>query len=215
MKSFSAEALSALASGDVMVSGAVRLNREPNVVRLWGGYGAQVINGEVYLGVGDSGLVSVSAGALGANEQGAELTLSGVDPDVAGTLNLKILRGQPAVLYRLIFNGTGARLLHTEVYLRGRIDRTPIKETPGGASTITIGVEGAARGLGRRSERMRTDADQRQISPTDGGMRRVAFAADKAINWGGKPPERAGGAFGGKSSPSLALEVLAAGRINL
>jgi len=215
MKSFSAEALAAIASGEVVTSGAVRLNTAPNEVRFWGGYGTQVIDGRAYLGVGDRGLVTVSSGSLGGNEQGAEISLSGVDPDVAGGLDLRSLRGKPAVLHRLIFNGTGARLLHSDPVLRGRIDRAPRDETPGGTSTIRIGVEGGARGLGRRSERMRTDADQRQALSTDGGMRRVAFAAEKSINWGGKPPQRSGSAFGGQSAASLAVEVLTSGRIRL
>lgn len=199
MKTFSAEALAAIASGDVMTHGAVQLGREPNQVRLWGGQGVLAFNGVAFVGTDKRGLVSASGGSLGGSEQGAELTLSNVDPDIVGRLNLKALRGQPAVLWRLIFNGTGARLLHAEIFLRGRIDRAPKEETPGGAAIIRVGIEGPARGLGRRSERMRTDADQRMIDPTANGFAAVAYAGEKAINWGGKPPQRSGTAFGGVS----------------
>lgn len=199
MKSFSAPALAALASGDNIVSGAVRIGVEPNALRFWGGNGTLVIGSEAFIGVGDRGLVSVSAGTLGGQEAGAEVRLSGVDPDVVSGLDLRSLRGRPVVLWRLIFNGAGSQLLHAAVFLRGRLDRAPIEETPGGTSTIIIGVEGAARGLGRRSERMRTDGDQRLISPTDGGLRRISYAGEKSIHWGGKPPQRSGAAFGGSS----------------
>lgn len=201
MKTFSAEALAAIASGDVMTSGAVQLGREPNQIRLWGGYGvlAWTGSGGAYLGIGKRGLVNASGGSLGGSEQGAELTLSNVDPDALAQVNLKSLRGQPAVLWRLIFNGTGARLLHAEIFQRGRVDRAPKEETPGGEAIIRVGVEGPARGLGRRSERMRTDADQRMIDPTANGFAAVAYAGEKAINWGGKPPQRSGAAFGGVS----------------
>lgn len=216
MKLLSAEALAALASGDNIVAGAVRIGVEPNVLRFWGGHGVFVIDGEAYLGVGDRGLVNASAGALGGAEAGAEVTLSGVDPDVAAGLNLKSLRGAPVVLHRLIFNGTGARLLHAAVYLRGRIDRAPVTETPGGTSTITLGIEGAARGLGRRSERMRTDADQRQILATDGGFRRIAYAAEKSIYFGGQPPARAGQAFGGVgAAAAVFVNMVTRGAIKL
>jgi len=197
MKSFSTEALAAIGSGDVMTSGAVQLGAVPNQVRLWGGHGVLAFGGFAYAGVGKRGLVNASGGSLGGSEQGAELTLSNVDPDIAGQLNLKALRGEPAILWRLIFNGTGARLLHAEIFLRGRIDRAPKEETPGGQSIIRVGIEGPARGLGRRSERMRTDADQRMIDPTANGFAAIAYAGEKAINWGGKPPERSGSAFGG------------------
>lgn len=202
MKSFSAEALAALASGDNIVSGAVQIGAEPNALRFWGGFGTQVIGGAAYIGVGDRGLVSATTGALGGQESGAELRLSGVDPDVVAGLDVRSLRRRPVVLWRLIFNGAGSRLLHAAVFLRGRVDRASVEETPGGTSAIVIGVEGAARGLGRRSERMRTDADQRLISATDGGLRRIAYAGEKQIYWGGKPPQRAGAAMGGSFGSS-------------
>lgn len=203
MKTFSTEALAAIGSGDVLTSGAVQLGRAPNQVRLWGGYGVLAFDGNAFQGIGKRGLVNASGGSLGGSEQGAELTLSNVDPAVLGGLNLKLLRGQPALLWRLIFNGTGARLLHAEIFLRGRIDRAPVEETPGGDAIVRIAVEGPARGLGRRSERMRTDADQRMIDPTANGFSAVAYAGEKAINWGGKPPQRSGSAFGGYSPGQL------------
>lgn len=216
MKTFSAEALAAIASGDMMTSGAVQLGREPNQLRLWGGYGVLAFGGVAFQGTGKRGLVSASGGSLGGAEQGAELTLSNVDPDVVGQLKLKLLRGQPAILWRLIFNGTGARLLHAEVFLRGRIDRAPKEETPGGQAVIRVGIEGPARGLGRRSERMRSDADQRMLDPTANGFGAIAYAGDKAINWGGKPPQRAGGAFGGATAgQSAAINFLTRGAIDL
>lgn len=215
MKTFSAEALAALASGDNIVHGAVQIGVAPNAIRIWGGYGVQVIDGEAYLGVGHHGLVSVSSGSLGGQETGAELRLSGVDPDIVSGLDLRSLRRRPVVLRRLIFNGAGSRLLHAAVFTRGRVDRVGTEETPGGAAAIVINVEGAARGLGRRSERMRTDADQRLISDADGGLRRIGYAAEKQISWGGKPPQRSGAALGGVYAglggwllPKLAAEHL-------
>ena len=198
MKIFSAEAQAALASGEVIVTGAVRFGT-PTPALFWGGHGPQVVDGEAYIGLGDSGLVQVSSGTLGGQDQGALLTLSGVDPDIAARLSLILLRNVPVVIRRLIFNGAGSQLLHSAVYLRGRVDSAPREEVVGGAATINVSVIGASRGLGRRSERMRTDADQRLIKSTDGFFRRVAYAGEKSIYWGGKPPARSGAAFGGYS----------------
>ena len=196
MKTVSLEAQAALASGQVVTSGAVWFGgAEP--AGFWGGFGEIVIDGEVYVGVGDRGLIEVSAGTLGGTAQGATLSLSGVDPDVAARLDLKALRGVPVVIHRLIFNGAGSRLLDATVFLRGRVDSAPENDTPGGTAVIEIGIEGAARGLGRRGERMRTDADQRLIAPNDGSFRRVSYAGEKTITWGGRPSERAGVAVGG------------------
>lgn len=198
MKTFSAEALAALASGDLITSGAVWFSlAEP--VGFWGGHGALTIGDRTFQGIGDAGLVTVSGGSLGGKAEGGELSLSGVDPNIAGAVDWRGLRGKAATIYRLIFNGSGARLLDASVYLRGRFDSAVINETPGGTSAIRVGIEGPARGLGRRSERQHSDADQRLISATDGGLRRISYAGQKDIYWMGKPPVQAGVALGGYS----------------
>lgn len=198
MKSYPNEALAALRSGQNVVSAAVRIGSGDDALRLWGGYGMLVLDDGVYWGVGDRGLVAVSSGALGGAEQGAELTLSGVDPAVAGQIDLASMRGRAVVIRRLIFDGAGANLLQASVFLRGRVDEAPTVETPGGEARITVKVEGAARGLGRRSERMRTDADQRLISPTDSFFSRVSYVGEKTVYFGGKQPERAAALLGGR-----------------
>lgn len=196
MKTFSAEALAALETGENIVAGAVRFGLvEP--VRYWGGGGSLSLGGETYVGIGDQGTVEVSGGTLGGRAEGAMLTLSGVDPQVAAEVDFRSLRGVSVILWWLVFDGGGRVLLQSKVWLRGRVDSVTLNETPGGTSTLKVGVEGPARGLGRRSERMRSDADQRLIDEADAGFRRVAYAGQKSIYWGGKPPERAGSAFGG------------------
>lgn len=196
MKSYSNEALAALRSGQAVVAGAVAIGTGDEALRLWGGYGTIVLDDGVYLGVGDAGLVSASAGSLGGAEQGADLVLSGVDPDVLSGVDLNWLRRKSVVIRQLIFDGSGSILLAAPVFLRGRVDEVPTVDTPGDTSTITVKVEGAARGLGRRSERMRTDADQRLISATDSFFSRVSYAGEKTIYAGGKPPERASAFLG-------------------
>lgn len=196
MKTFNPEALAALASGDVITSGAVWFGLD-TPLGYWGGHGQLTIGDRAFLGVGNAGLVTVSGGSLGGKAEGAELVLSGIEANVAGSVDWRALRGKSATIYRLIFNGSGARLLDASVYLRGRFDKASLEETPGGLSNIKVGIEGPARGLGRRSERSHSDADQRLISPTDGGLRRISYAGQKDIYWMGKPPVRAGVGFGG------------------
>lgn len=202
MRAYSEDALAALRAGDALVTGAVWFAIPGDPVGFWGGFGNLSIDTYDFVGLGDRGIVKTSSGTLGGAEEVVLLELSGVDPDVAAELDLMSLRGVPVIIWRLLFNGAGSQLLQASVHRRGRVDSAPIEETPTGTSIIKIGVEGAARGLGRRSERMRSDADQRLISATDSGFRRVGFAGEKTIYWGGKPPERAGSAMGGTSAGS-------------
>lgn len=196
MKLFPPEATAALLKGNAITCGAVAILCDPPV-RVWGGYGQIEIDGEIYDGIGDAGLVSASAGALGGGEQNVTLELSGVEPAVLATFDAAMVRRAPCILHRLIFDGSGTQLLHAEVFTRGTLDQLPVEDTPGGTATIKAMVETAARGLGRRGGRMRTDADQRLIKADDGGFRNIAYAGQKNLYWGGKRPTRAGAAFDG------------------
>lgn len=204
MKNYSAPALAEITAGTAVVSAAAWFGGS-DPIGLWSGDGPLAFTDDrgvsrAFQGIGDRAFASISGGSLGGAEQGQTLGVSGIDPALVGNLDLESLRRVPVILWRLVFNGAGTRLLDARVHLRGRIDQAPLEETPGGTSTLKIAIEGAARGQGRRSERMRSDADQRLISATDSALRRVSFAGEKTIYAGGKPPERAGSAFKGVSA---------------
>lgn len=190
MKIYSNAALTALEEGTAIVSGAVFIDLAP-AFRVWGGYGDLTVDGQVFKGIGDKGLVETVSGSLGTAEEATEMRLSGVDPDVLALIDYPSVRGAAVVLWELVFDGSGANLLAANVHTRGAIDRMPREDTPGGESVLRVIVQGAIRGLGRGGVRMRTDADQRLFLGTDGGFSRVAFAAQKQLMLGGKPPQTA------------------------
>lgn len=185
MKLISAPALAAMTAGAAIVSGAVAIFCSP-VVRVFGGYGALEIEGEQYAGLGDRAMAQVTGGAVGGSEQNITLTLSGIDPEAMALFEADELKGASAVVYRMIFDGSGTEMLDVRPYKRGRIDDVPIDEVIGGPSTITAEVESAARGLGRNGGRMRSDADQRLIDPLDGFFKHTSYAGEKSIYFGGK-----------------------------
>jgi hypothetical protein len=199
MRSFTDEAMDAIVAGTAIAVGAVEILCD-SPVRVWGGPWATIIDGEDYLGVGDRGLVQVGSAALGSAAQNLTLELSGVDPAALDVLDADEVRGAPVVLRRMIFNGSGTRCLDVHVFRRGRLDQLITEEMVGGSAIIRAMVEGAARGLGRRGGRMRTDADQRLVEATDGGMRHVSYAGQKMLYWGGKVPAAARTALGGVSA---------------
>ena len=191
MKIFSEAALDALEAGDVIVGGSVAIDCDPPV-RVFSGHGMMEIAGEEYEGIGDRALAQVSDGALGGSAQTVTLSLSGVDPDVLAILAAEDVRAAPVVLRRLVCDGTGKTVLDAHVYRRGRLDQLPTEDVIGAEATIKAMVEGAARGLGRRGGRLRTDADQRLVKPNDGSLKHVSYAAEKTLYWGGQRPARAG-----------------------
>ena len=157
------------------------------------------ISSTEFIGLGDAALAQASAGALGDAAQNVELSLSGVQPDVAARVKLGLLRRAATVVHRLIFDGSGTVLLDQHVFSRGRIDTADTDETAGATATITAQVESAAKSLGRAGGRMRTDADQRLINANDAGFAIVSYAGDKVLYWGGKIPTTAAAVANGSS----------------
>lgn len=168
------------------------------IARIWGGYGPIELDGEVYQGIGDRGLVQQTAGAIGGVAQGLTLTLSGIEPELLSLLDdVDEIKGGAAVMRRLIFASDGKMLLDYDVWDRGRIDTIETEQTVGGGAAIKVAVESAARGLGRSGARQRADSDQRLIDANDGYFKFVAYAGEKMLYWGGKKPSRTGDATGG------------------
>jgi hypothetical protein len=196
MKILSEDAIAALERGDAVVGGAVEILCDPPV-RLFSGYGTIEIAGEGFAGIGAHGLIETSGGALGDAAQGMTMTLSALEADVLSLLDADAIKGAPVVRWRLVWSSDAKTLLDAFVSDRGREDTVTAEEEIGGEAAIKVAVETAARGLGRRGSRMRSDADQRLVKANDGSRRNVSYAGEKKIYLGGKIPVRAATALGG------------------
>jgi hypothetical protein len=181
-------------------------------IRLWGGYGDLDLPSDAgtstYHGIGDRSLGQQISAAIGGTAQNLTLTLSGIEPAALALLDPSEVKGASAVVRILFFDSAGKTLLGAYVYTRGRVDELKTSEVVGGAASIQLSVEGAARGLGRRGGRARSDADQRLVSSTDGFYRVVSAAPKKTLYWGGKTPSIGGsltGGAGGYTSGSTSL----------
>jgi hypothetical protein len=196
MKSYSDAELDEFEAGTAIVVGAVEILCDPPV-RVWSGYAPIDIAGETCLPIGDAGLMQVSSTALGSTDQNVTLTLSGIEPEVLELYDASEVRDAPVTAWEVVFKGDGKTFLGAHVLSRGRLDDLPCDETIGGVAQINAMVETAARGLGRRGGRMRTDADQRLIDPDDGFFKHASYAGEKTLYWGGQKPATAAQALGG------------------
>lgn len=200
MKDFGDGGRAALRDGTAISVGAVEIDSAPDAVRVWGGFNDLTIDGEIYTGVGDRGLVSAVGSALGDSEQNVDLMLSGIDPTIFSLFDMGLLRNVPTIVRRLLFGADSKTLLAAPIFTRGRLDQATKQETAStsqgaGTATIQASVESAARGLGRGGGRMRALADQFLIDPTDDGMKSISYAGQVTLYWGGKPPQIAAQAF--------------------
>jgi hypothetical protein len=166
-------------------------------IRLWGGYGDADLPSDAgtstYRGIGDRSLGQQISAAIGGSAQNLTLTLSGIEPAALALLDPSEVKGASAVVRILFFDSAGKTLLGAYVYTRGRVDELKTSEVVGGAASIQLAIEGAARGLGRKGARLRSDADQRLVSSTDGFYRVVSAAPKKTLYWGGKKPSTMAG----------------------
>lgn len=199
MKIYAPAALAALERGEAVTTYAAAILCDPPV-RVWRGYGPQLILGDMFDGIGEAGIVESVGGSMGGGEQNITLTLSGVEPATLAAFDAASLRRAPCLVYELIFDGSATQLLDVQIIQRGTLDQIPVEDTPGGTATIKAVIETAARGLGRRGGRMRTDTDQRLVKATDGGFKAIAYAGQKNLYWGGKRPAVAGSALGTQSA---------------
>ncbi len=194
MKEIATAAQAAIEANTAQVGAALEIVLD-EPVRVWTGEGILQLLGEDYTGLSNREMGVTASGTLGGTAQNITLTLSGLDPEVLQLLDAPELRGAPVALYTLVFDASGRTLLDHGVHRRGRIDRVPVEETAGGTAMITLEIESAARGLGRRTGRMRSNADQRLIEPDDGSMKAVTYAGELVLYWGGEKPARAGTAL--------------------
>jgi hypothetical protein len=200
MKSIDPAAMTAIEAGEAIVTGAAEILCDPPL-RVWGGYGPITIDGEVYQGLGDRALAQQTAGAIGGVAQGLTLSLSGIEAEALELLEADEIAAAAVVIRRLIFACDGKTLLDAHVFDRGRCDEVNSEEVIGGKAAIKVNVESAARGLGQRGGRMRSDSDQRLIDATDGYFKNTGYAPEKMLYWGGKRPHRIGSVMGADGKP--------------
>ena len=191
-------ALKALDNGTARIGTAFTIDTS-ETLRAWTGHGYWEHEGELFEPLGDSEIGITSGASIGGVAQNLSLSLSGIEPEIFALLDAQDARQAPVVVWTQLWDSSGENLLDAFVHRRGRIDRLPITETSGGTSTVTAEIESPARGLGRKTGRLRSDADQRLIDENDGSMRGVSFAAEKTLYWGGRRPSRAGNAVGGNA----------------
>jgi hypothetical protein len=172
-------------------------------IRLWGGYGDLDLPSDAgtstFKGIGDRSLGQQISAAIGGSAQNLTLSLSGIEPAALALLDPSEVKGASAVVRLLFFDSAGKTRLGAYVYTRGRVDELRTSEIVGGPASIQLAIEGAARGLGRKGARLRSDADQRLVSSTDGFYRVVSAAPKKTLYWGGKKPSTAGSSLSGGS----------------
>jgi hypothetical protein len=182
MRTLSDAAVAALGGDRLVFAGAAKFSIGPGY-RFWSGFGPLTISSEPFTGIGAQALIMPISAASGAGADGAQIELSGLDPDVAASIEAEDYAQRPVTIWRLVFNAAGDTLLAAAVFMRGRLDSVTVVESE--TSVIRFAIEGPRRDMGRRGSRIRSAADQRLLG--DGGFRNISVSGRKTLSWGGAP----------------------------
>lgn len=151
----------------------------PHEVFLWTGQGSIEINGKTYLGGGELLGISEIAESAEVEALGANVTLSGMPPELIAKALATPYQGRDATIYFGLMADPSAML---EMF-SGFIDTMPIEEGPEGAQ-IQISIENKLIDLERPRVAKFTAAHQEARYPGDKGLGYVASLQDQKLPWG-------------------------------
>lgn len=166
----------ALAGKDVRLAWLANVEFESGTLYLWTGVGHRKWSAwspNTYQGVGHLGGVSQVPEAGDLRAAGIQLTLSGIDPAMVGTVLGDSRQGKSVRLWLATFDATWELVGDPHEAFGGLFD-VPVLEDDGQTARITISVENVLIRLDQPNERRYTDEDQQHEFPGDRGMEFVA-----------------------------------------
>lgn len=205
MKMLPEPALAQLQGRRPIVAGSMKAvfgdGGEETTYRLWSGYGTIQIDAENYKGIGARALITRGESRIGGAADSLTITLSGLDPDVAQSIENEDYHQKPIIIRRVIFAPDRRTILGSAVFKRARVDIVQVREKVGGEAAIDFAIEGPRADMNRSGGRIAADADQRVLGgQNDASMKHVSVAGVKTLNWGNKPSN-----LGGSSSQGMNL----------
>jgi hypothetical protein len=99
-------------------------------------------------------------------------------------------RGRQVAVYLILFN-TAMTSYEQITMFRGRMNQISINES-GETSTLIVSCENRLIELNRTNDVRYTDEAQKQLYPTDTGLKFVSAMANKSIYWGNSAPGSVG-----------------------
>lgn len=165
-----------------------------SAVRVWTGNATKSLSddfgGGNYLGVGTFGGVSSVTETTDVSAKGIDLTLSGIPTEYVSLALSDNYRGRQVAVYLILFN-TAMTSYEQITMFRGRMNQISINES-GETSTLIVSCENRLIELNRTNDVRYTDEAQKQLYPTDTGLKFVSAMANKSIYWGNSAPGSVG-----------------------
>lgn len=179
-----------LESGRVDIRTLIRFNLDGGPVGIWNETYSSTINGVLY------SPAAILLGEIGSRKdlsaEQVEVTLGALNANVAAIMSGIAWHQRPLLISRAYLNEAGT-VIDVEAFFSGFLDAAPIEDEADGTLRMTLIAESNNRELIRSANRIRSDADQRRISATDGFFKHTtATAVDNRIYWGRSGPQSPG-----------------------
>lgn len=153
----------------------------------WSGAGSLVFEGVTYVGAGS--LLDLSDIRQSTELAAIKISLTlraipntDLTPDILATIEQEQYHQRPVRLMTAFFDPDTEALLSVEVMVRGIVDR--IVHNDGDGATLECQIETRTRDITKSGYRVRSDADQKMLDPTDDGLRHVATVHTETIYFG-------------------------------
>jgi hypothetical protein len=184
-----------LATGRVARCEMVLFDFPTSAVGFFSGLGEFQWGGVTFVGAGT--LFEIDTIGSSLNGEAVPLTIklngdarAGLTPTVLAQIETVQYRGRPVTIYRRYMHPETYAEISTELAYRGKVDTMVHKIREGGEAVLECRTESALIDLARSGYRMRSDADQRLINPTDGSLRFVASVVEHKFDWGSAPERK-------------------------
>jgi hypothetical protein len=176
----------ALAAAVVRPALLVEIEFANNTARAWSGLGDLSWGGMTFSGLGDFGSVSTIEETNEVQNQGLQLGLSGISPNLMPEIlaDLRIL-GQ-VTIWLACFDESGQIIADPVIVWQGDSDSAQLVDA-GDHCTAQLSVEDDLADLNRPCFRRYTNEDQQSDYPGDTGMQYVAGLQEQITFWGTTP----------------------------
>jgi len=117
-----------LAASELSPFFAVEMDFEGDPVRLWGGYGNIVIDGDTYFGAATLLNISAISETSEVQANGITVSLSGIDTSLISAALSENYQGREMKVYFGVLNDSGAIIDDPYIAFKGRMDVMTIDE---------------------------------------------------------------------------------------
>lgn len=188
-RGLTAAAIAATSSEVPIRTLAIELDFPSGFVRINGSPADITVAGNLFLGVGGLGAVTVLEESAELRSFDLSVQLSGIPRDSIALALIQAYQGRRGTLWEVPFDpATYLPVADPVIVFRGRMDQMDVRV--GDTATVSVKLLNRLADWERPKIRRYTDQDQQRAHPGDKGLRFVAATTEKAIDW----PHRGGGA---------------------